>query len=543
MTTHRTSLVSFVPLPTHAALRVSDIVEVIVEHIASTDGSTTQEKAAHEDLITLSTLNRVFSAPALDQLWTDADVRSLARVMPADTCHTYAVERSYWEHFQGTGLVDAGACAVEQLLSGRFFFYSRRVRRLAWAGARRFVAHSVLAFWLRARETLFPRLVGHCFVPGEALYMCYFRQMPEYHVYPVTSVKVVIGPAFARLLNARNYDMEFLAEMTAPVGPYPTLVHFECTLADGVRLEPGIELALGGMLRALLHGAPLLRDVHSRDILLRTALLHLATAPELRRLSIGAVQADIKEPLPPHSFQALEDIDIMERPHADAGAHTTLEFFAREPSSALRCARLGAPDHGALTLQAWETLTRGVGVHTSLARLSLDFSLTGTREMSHAERAAALWRILEPLAALVQLEYLRLCGAHAFVLPEERVLELLSHWPHLRVWSNMSVGREGASSLRPLHEKWLPPAHAYLPLSMRALMRVMLQHPLLLELPVGAQCGSLPGDGLVQEVEALKHSYGGPVRLEDYDEDQVEEVEEIMERCFPHVRYGESMTL
>jgi hypothetical protein len=541
MTSHRTSLVSFVPLPTHPALCVSDIVEVIVEHIASTDGSTTQAKAAHEDLITLSTLNRVFSAPALDQLWTDADVRGLARVMPADTCHTYAVERSYWEHFQGTGLVDAGACVVEQLLNGRFFFYSRRVRRLAWAGARRFVAHSLLAFWLRARETIFPRLVGHCFVPGEALYMCYFRQMPEYHVCPVTSVKIVIGPAFARLLNARNYDVEYLAEMTAPVGPYPTLVHFECTLADGVRLEPAIELALGGMLRALLHGAPLLRDVDSRDILLRTALLHLATGPDLRRLAIGAVQADIKELLPPHSFQALEDIDIIERPRADACVHTILEFFARAPSSALRCARLGAPDHRALTLQ--ETLTRGVGAHTSLARLSLDFSFTGTREMSHAERAAASWRILEPLAALVQLEYLRLCGAHAFVLPEERVLELLSHWPRLRAWSNMSVGREGASSLRPLHEKWLPPAHAYLPLSMRALMRVMLQHPLLLELPVGAQCGSLPGDGLVQEVEALKHSYGGPVRLEDYDEDQVDEVEEIMERCFPHVRYGEPMTL
>jgi hypothetical protein len=66
---------------------------------------------------------------------------------------------------------------------------------------------------------------------------------------------------------------------------------------------------------------------------------------------------------------------------------------------------------------------------------------------------------------------------------------------------------------------------------MRALMWVMLQHPLLLELPVGAQCGSLPGEGLVEEVGALKHPYGGPVRLEDYDEDQVDEVEEIMERC------------
>jgi hypothetical protein len=33
------SLVAFVPLPTHLALRVSDIVKVIVEQIASTDGS------------------------------------------------------------------------------------------------------------------------------------------------------------------------------------------------------------------------------------------------------------------------------------------------------------------------------------------------------------------------------------------------------------------------------------------------------------------------------------------------------------------------
>jgi hypothetical protein len=68
MTTHCTSLAAFVPSPTHAALRVSDIVEVVVEHIESTDGSTVQEKAAHQNLIALSTLNRVFSAPTLDQI-------------------------------------------------------------------------------------------------------------------------------------------------------------------------------------------------------------------------------------------------------------------------------------------------------------------------------------------------------------------------------------------------------------------------------------------------------------------------------------------
>jgi hypothetical protein len=98
MSTHRTSVFVFVPLPTAAALRMSDIVEVVVKHIASTNGRTVQETAAHEDLFPLSTLNRVFSAPALDLLWTDKDVRALARMSPADTCHTYAVEWSYGEY-------------------------------------------------------------------------------------------------------------------------------------------------------------------------------------------------------------------------------------------------------------------------------------------------------------------------------------------------------------------------------------------------------------------------------------------------------------
>jgi hypothetical protein len=102
MSTPRTSLAAFVPLHTHAALRVSDIVEVIVGHIASTDSSTKQETAAHQNLFPLSTLNRVFSASALDLLWTDEDVRALARVMPADTCHTYAVKRSYLQAFPYT---------------------------------------------------------------------------------------------------------------------------------------------------------------------------------------------------------------------------------------------------------------------------------------------------------------------------------------------------------------------------------------------------------------------------------------------------------
>jgi hypothetical protein len=569
----------------HRALAVPDIVRLIARSIGPGDGDDGLQDdfldcTTRHTMYPLITVNRVFSEPALDTLWERTTPWRLSVLMPPDmfeirvtglqrprsdgmTIDEYRQVCSTIDT-RMVGLVSAllvrlrfsrplvrllttlsqkliqpSVADMQPLISGRFFFYSQRVRHLSTSripesldGDYDFrsygtqlrvsaipgsVERSVIREWQGAREALFPTLrsvhIELLDIEDAALL---------YLITPDTtglSINVHydlgnIGPMIPEDLAQKCTGLRrFETNCHNSSSESPT--HLYTSICDMLGRIPGLE--------SVTCLTPLEPDV----------IMWLASIRKLKHLEVVARSAPSNNLLllPRGCFPILESISMpdVNCPSSDHGTDAALfrQFLAHASPTSLRHLSFAiqpgyewtdpAPVFSATTCL---DVLSSLGRFANLTHVKLRIDVLDANDMDVEQRADVTLRMMHAFTSLRGLQELRI---HTnFVMQLHELHDV--HWPRLETWAFSGTVSDDVWSL----------ARVRCHLSLPTFLDILLLCPLLKKFTGTIEGASKPAEEVVVQLERLRHPFWDGTNLE-WRVPEVQDVIKILRRAVPQL--------
>jgi hypothetical protein len=513
-------------------LSLREILDAIVENF--------EEERVR--LLPLALVNRAFSEAALDRMWSRRTVGELAALMPAHLWEKVKDQSGFIllsfyvqvrlaspfecgrdRHAQQTPTVPEAELAAA-LRTSRFMFYSRRVQYLSfmdpgrrWAIA---VHHSILAAWQSAQATLFPKLRG-LYLNGDHIQSVEGMEHALNLISPhLTALSLDFDPKRADFLEHLSTGHREIME--------PVITRSRGLKTVSVRLADAQQLQLENHSRwatavcALICASPDLRDVRFTQLtslLTYTALQHLASCPNLKRLHFGRMH---HEPAG-YSFAAgdFPKLEVLKWRCYDQEARMIRAFLARPPTTHLTMVSFHS---GSVLMDViiCVQIARALGAHQSLTKVELMFHTSlHDHPMSVAD---ASWALLDPLSGLVNIEFLNVTWNFSGIeLTEAQVTQLLFSWPRLR-----------ACRFGPLRNM---PSCAYPQVSWSAFFNILGRCPHVEWLPISVDLegSDMPDSDALAQLQSRKHPFRGLWQVVATEHRDTPELERIRQ-ALPHTK-------
>jgi hypothetical protein len=565
----------------HRALAVPDIVRLVTRSVEpgyGDDGlkNVTLDHTTRRTMYSLITVSRVFSEPALDILWERATPWRLGVLMPPDMFEIQVTDLQYPRsdgmsideyrqvcdtlETQKAGSVSALLVRLEftrplvrllptlfqklvrplvadmqPLISGRFFFYSQRVRHLSTSESSESldkysnfggyvtqlrasaipgsVERSVIRAWQGAREPLFSALRSvHIELPDIEDAALLYLITPTTTGLSINILKDLgnIGPVVP----------EDLAQKCTGLRRFETNRH-----------ESSSHTFLWKSICDMLGRMPGLESVTCLSPLEPDVIVWLASIRKLKHLDIVARGAPSNNAylLPYGCFPSLESISMPDVNCVSSDHGTSVALFRQflahaSPTSLRQLTFISQPGYERIgSAPMWSATTcldvlSSVGRFANLTHVTLRIYVLDAHEMETKEQAHATLRMMDAFAGIRGLQELRIHTNFAMRLHELHD----AHWPQLETWVFTGTATMVGCAL-----------------SLPIFLDILLLCPLLKRLTGAIEGASMPAEEVVVQLEQVRHPFCDGTNLDWWVPD-VQEVTAMLRRAVPQLNINAS---
>jgi hypothetical protein len=397
--------------------------------------------------------------------------------------------------------------------SGRFFFYSRRVKHFVRSlpqeqhrhSIQRNVDDTVTSAWQTPSAALFPLLRHlHIQIPGTE----------------DSSMLGFLSPSITSLFVELPPNLDNLGEFLLPHNwsqQSKGLVSFKLNF---VGCHPDVFRTIT---TATLSRASQLETVEASGTLAQDTLLRLASYPRLRKLTVGGNLDGRRSELPRGCFPSVESADL-----TDSGDRLDFVhgFLARASDVLLRHLTIRRPSYSKTSLSRFIEIIKMTSHFTNLTRVSFRVQITDTSSILKQEQMDIVHQILEPLTSLAHLKELSIHTDQMMTLPEPGHTMIFASWPWLEVCAVTNTISVSQSKTK----------YGKLSLSLSAFFDILSTCPRLTWFSGLIDCTAMPSEESIARLEQLRHpfrSHRGELRWSGLPEHSIEQV---IHRAVPHLR-------
>jgi hypothetical protein len=402
-----------------------------------------------------------------------------------------------------------GICTAGDLLQGRFFSYSKRVRHLVCSpvktGVRgaRAVDDDVLEVWQEQQRNLFPSLTGVTLHTHGGMR------------YQTLSTVMNFLQEDIKVLNIEfNGMVELEKQQLATLCGYTHNIR-QLSCKDTTS-EVGYDF-----FESLIGGAPHLEVLHSEGLVSWDALVGISSSPYLRELRGGEIWGNqpIEGRLGADAFPSLEFLELED---SCDDASLLRKILNDISGKHLREVHLMTRNAGDLTLAYYNKLCACLVRYSSLSKVVLDVWINVKSSLSDDAELVEIGRaVLGPLTALTTLEHLEVMTSHELTLNEDNIMAIMPSWPRLR-------------TLRLLrsYSDWNPHV-LHISTTLPVLSAVLARCGILTTHPFVVDCTALPHEDMIMRLAAIRHAFAGPLMVTTIGE--VDALAAVLRRAMPRV--------